>query len=75
MTAWLDRREKVLLHDKFIWHCFQANHWWTQPPPRILPLVLPREVQMATCPTVYSVFLEEIDTKYGAANFKGALAR
>ncbi len=55
MTAWLNRREKVLLHEKFIRRRFQPNHWWTQPPPRIPPLVLPREVQMATRPSVSSV--------------------
>lgn len=30
---------------------------------------------MATRPSVYGVSLEEIETKYGAADFKGALAR
>ncbi|KAF9533674.1 hypothetical protein CPB83DRAFT_890141 [Crepidotus variabilis] len=53
MTAWLDRREKVMLHDKFILRRFEANSNNVPPPPRIPPLVQPREMKMATSPSVY----------------------
>jgi len=73
MTAWLDRREKVLLHKKFISRRFQANV--ASPPPRIPCLVSPREIKMSVRPSIYGVSLEEIEVRYGATDFKGALAR
>ncbi|KAF9522133.1 hypothetical protein CPB83DRAFT_872088 [Crepidotus variabilis] len=74
MTAWLDRREKVMLHEKFILRRFEDSSN-NVPPPRIPPLVQPREMKMATSPLVYGVSFEEIETKYGATDFKGALSR
>ncbi|KAF9522759.1 hypothetical protein CPB83DRAFT_776604 [Crepidotus variabilis] len=74
MTAWLDRREKVMLHEKFILRRFEDSSN-NVPPPCIPPLVQPREMKMATSPLVYGVSFEEIETKYGATDFKGALSR
>jgi hypothetical protein len=73
MTAWLDRRERVFLHEKFILRRFQANI--LSPPPRIPCLVAPREIKTSVRPSVYGVSLEDIEADYGAIDFKGALAR
>ena len=68
-----DRRERVLLHEKFILHRFQAIS--TPPPPRIPHLVDPRHIKMSKRPSVYEVPLEDLETRYGAHDFKGALSR
>jgi len=73
MTAWLDRRERVLLHEKFILRRFQAIS--TPPPPQIPHLVDPRHIKMSKRPSVYGVPLEDLETRYGAHDFKGALSR
>jgi hypothetical protein len=81
MTAWLDRRERVLLHEKFI------NRRITKCPnsdsslysqsraPRLPPLVYPREIRMSRCPTAWGVSLSDIEEMYGASDFVGALTR
>jgi len=48
-----DRRERVLLHEKFILHRFRAIS--TPPPPRIPHLVDPRHIKMSKWPSVYGV--------------------
>ena len=74
MTAWLDHRERVLLHEKFILRRFQANSL-PDHPPQIPHLVYSREMKMSTRPSVYGVSLEDIETRYGALDFKRALSR
>ena len=79
MTAWLDRRERVLLHEKYI-NRRTSKHFssppYTQPHvPRLPPLVYPRETKMSLRPSVYGVSLSDIKQRYGASDFIGALAR
>ena len=74
MTAWLDRRERMQLHVKFIQRRFlQAN--MISPPLRVPCLIPPRELQIAKRPSLYGVSLEDIKVHYGAIDFNGALAR
>jgi len=88
MTLWLERRESVLLHDKFI--ARQLAHRLSQlpaddgetpasvmqivSPAKIPPLLYPRQLKMSTRPSVYGVSLDEIKTLYHADDFEGALA-
>jgi hypothetical protein len=77
MTAWLDRRERVLLHEKFINRRIAPE---LKSPiklqiPRLPPLVYPREIRMSRRPSVYGVSLSDIEQMYGASDFVGALAR
>ena len=77
MTAWLDRHEHILRHDKFIRRRLAAL---TDHPPPLLPdksppLVYPREIKMALHPTVYGVPITQIEDKYGATHFRAALSR
>ncbi|KAF8952951.1 hypothetical protein BDZ97DRAFT_1992200 [Flammula alnicola] len=62
MTAWLDRREQVLLHDKFIQRRLSVADNIHQP-------------CTSTRPSVYGVSLETIKTSYGASQFEAALSR
>jgi len=68
-----DRRERVLLHEKFILPHFRAIS--TLPPPWIPHLVDPRHTKMSKRLSVYGVPLEDLETRYGAHDFKGMLSR
>lgn len=78
MTAWLDRRERIMLHEKFVHRRteLQASNTPTcQPTTIILPsLVYRREHSMTKNPTKKSVPLREIKEVYGAKDFELALA-
>ena len=82
MTAWLDCRERVLLHEKFINRRLSAQLMLTKPPSeitmspfRIPPLVYPRELKMSTRPSNHGVSLDDIIQMYGASDFVDALSR
>lgn len=81
MTTWLDRRERILLHDKFINRALVRRENASCPAssipdaPRQPPLVYPRRLKIANQPTVYGVHLDDIRQKYQAADFDGALKR
>lgn len=79
MTSWLDRRERLMLHEKFIQrrlkhqmtHTIPTHHTRT-----LLPsLVYRREQHMAKHPTKRGVSLSEIKQLYHATHFEAALAR
>jgi hypothetical protein len=75
MTAWLDRRERILRHDRFLRRRLQADTARAlvpQPPP---PLVYPRELKMTKHPTVSGVSIASLQEDYGAHFFSAALAR
>lgn len=82
MTAWLDRREKVLLHDKYISRQLsrlQDPHLPVLPPPPACqpPLVYPRQQKMAAQPSAFGVSFDRLQSHYGADlnGFKAALSR
>jgi hypothetical protein len=75
MTLWLERKEKILRHEKFIkWKLDGCPA-----PPRIEHLhpgvVYERQLVMARHPTVKAVKLVELEAAYGAKIFRDALAQ
>ena len=77
MTIWLERREKVVHHDRFIWRKAQQvspPHTPRMRPASIPALVYPREVHMAKQPSAQGVKLNNIEY-YGATLLEVALAR
>ena len=72
MTAWLEHREKILRHDKFLRRQVPTHN---PPPPRPPPcLVYARELRMTKHPSVRGVSLESLRTDYKAIFFEAALA-
>ncbi|KAJ7783991.1 hypothetical protein DFH07DRAFT_727778 [Mycena maculata] len=77
MTLWLERKEKVLRHDKFIRWCCAGS-----PPPTIknaewrpADVFQHRHLQMTKFPSVYGVKLPTLTANYGAEYFRDAFAR
>jgi hypothetical protein len=77
MTLWLERREKILRHDKYIQRQQVTTPHPTPPQPRSpLPcLVYPRQLVMAKHPSVRGVSLDSLKADYGTQFFDAALAR
>lgn len=76
ITDWLDQREKVLQHAKFIRRCINASD------PNYSPIQLPPASLIPHCtlcmtkhPTLAAVTVERIENKYGARYFRVALSR
>ncbi|KAF8953517.1 hypothetical protein BDZ97DRAFT_1679377 [Flammula alnicola] len=74
MTLWLERREKILQHDKFIRRrvntASQIN--LIKPLPSLIPL---RHQIMTKNPSARAVSLDDLRQKYGATDFVSALSR
>ena len=75
MTIWLERREKISFHDRFIQWRIAG-----EPPPADTSWHAPQfahrpHIQMTIHPSVRAVPLASIISKYGATFFKPALAR
>ncbi|KAJ7312316.1 hypothetical protein DFH08DRAFT_717847 [Mycena albidolilacea] len=77
MTLWLERKEKILRHEKFIfWRIAgspaptEKQSLWS--PPAVLHN---RHVQMPTHPSAKGVSLTTIENNYGAIYFRDAFAR
>ncbi|KAF8886786.1 hypothetical protein BD779DRAFT_1611686 [Infundibulicybe gibba] len=78
MTIWLERKEKILRHEKFIrWRELTIETPSTLVQHQvILPTVAPeRQVKMTKHPTVRSVAISRLIDDYGAKHFTIALAR
>jgi hypothetical protein len=76
MTAWLDRREKIMQHAKYIRRRIAASnpsHVSIKLP--ITSLIPRRSLKMSKHPTLKAVSVNDIQEKYGAIHFLGALAR
>ncbi|KIJ67367.1 hypothetical protein HYDPIDRAFT_84908 [Hydnomerulius pinastri MD-312] len=75
MTAWLERREKMLFHDNFIsWR--QHGSPQRPEPERVPPDTLyVREYKTAKHPSAKGVSLQTLETTYGATFIRAALAR
>jgi len=75
MTVWLERKEKILCHDQFIWWQLAGcpvpeAQSWTPP-----GLELDRSLRLTKHPTIRAEFLDNITKTYGATHFRNALAR
>ena len=77
MTRWLDRKERIMHHEKYIRRCHLDTSFNTplhiqKPLPSLIP---ERRQRMAKHPTRRGVPIEDICTKYGATHFIPALSR
>lgn len=81
MTSWLDRRERIMLHAKFVHR--RSQHQMSDlvvQGPKVVTVILPslvyrREHHMAKHPTKKSATLDIIKHNYFARHFETALAR
>ncbi|KAH9027968.1 hypothetical protein EDB85DRAFT_2074700 [Lactarius pseudohatsudake] len=74
MTGWLERREKILLHMKYVKWRQQSNNT-TQISVPLGPLhARMRYPKMARHPSVKAVLFEALAERYGAVDFQDALA-
>jgi Plavaka transposase len=74
MAAWLDRKERILCHDKYIRRRLamaNGEETPTRPGPQLVP---PRTLKMARSPSA-SVLLDDVEKMYSAPDFKFALAK
>ncbi|KAJ7793561.1 hypothetical protein B0H14DRAFT_3497925 [Mycena olivaceomarginata] len=76
MTLWLERKEKIPRHEKFIHWCCAGS-----PPPstakptwRPADFVQHRHLQMTKFPSAYGVKLSDLTDNYGAEYFHDAFA-
>ncbi|KAH8990406.1 hypothetical protein EDB86DRAFT_3235371 [Lactarius hatsudake] len=75
MTTWLERREKIQQHTKFIAWRQRAPHDNTQHSEPIGPSKpVPRTIQMAQNPSLKAVSFNDLADKYRAFDFQDALA-
>lgn len=75
MTRWLTRREKMSRHAEYVsWRLAGSPLLQTVTP--IVPgLDLHRRMYMAKHPSKPAVYIEDIESQYGATHFRAALAR
>ncbi|KAF9471791.1 hypothetical protein BDN70DRAFT_819556 [Pholiota conissans] len=72
MTLWLERREKIIQHEKYTRRCRSVRPGIIKPLPCLIPL---RHQLMAKNPTRRAVGFDELRDKYGATDFEYVLAR
>ena len=76
MTRWLEWKEHVMHHEKYICHCFETSFNMPLHVQKPLPSLIPECRQwMAKHPTHQGVPIDIICTKYGAMQFIPALSR
>ena len=75
MTAWLERQEKVLQHDKYLRPQIHHLDPLRNPLRFSSVLIQPRELRMSKHPSARGVTIESLKSDYGALYFEDALAR
>lgn len=76
MTVWLDRKERVMQHEKYVRRRLETSSNTPLHVQKPLPSLIPeRRQRMAKHPTHHAVSLNEICNKYGATYFIPALSR
>ena len=76
MTLWLDRKERIMHHEKYIRHRLDTSLNTPLHVVKPLPSLVPyRHQQMAKHPTHRGVPIEDICANYGATDFFPALSR
>ncbi|KAF8989290.1 hypothetical protein BDQ17DRAFT_1393312 [Cyathus striatus] len=76
MTLWLECKERVFRHDKFIWHqLFSVPVLQAYRPSLMPPLVPCRLLRMTKHPSCRAVTFSVLQEEYGALDFQAALAR
>ena len=74
MTAWLERREQVVGHEKYV-HWREDNCTSNVAPSRPPRLTSHRYIKMTRFPSIQSVSIENLVSNYGATFFRAAFAR
>ncbi|KAG1759121.1 hypothetical protein EDD22DRAFT_995726, partial [Suillus occidentalis] len=75
MTTWLERREKIFRHEKYIqWRLTGAAHHLHHHP-RPLEMSFRRTQTMTKHPSIKAVTLDKIVNEYGATYFRESLTR
>lgn len=78
MTTWLDRRERILLHEKYLRRkvALEATSETATPtlPCPIPPITHPRTMKMAKTPNTYGVTFDDLASDYGATDIRHALS-
>ncbi|PPQ97936.1 hypothetical protein CVT26_002941 [Gymnopilus dilepis] len=76
MTNWLDRKERVMQHGKYVRrHIGTSSNTPLHVQKPVASLIPQRRLRMAKHPTHRAVPLSDIQTKYGAMQFVPALSR
>ncbi|KAG1850514.1 hypothetical protein C8R48DRAFT_750112 [Suillus tomentosus] len=75
MTHWLERKEKILRHQKFVSWCLAGGHHFEPYHSRPPDMTFRREQVMTKHPTVKAVSFQKMVEDYGATHFREALAR
>ncbi|EIW74923.1 hypothetical protein CONPUDRAFT_93688 [Coniophora puteana RWD-64-598 SS2] len=76
MTRWLERREKIMYHDRFIrWRLSGGTTTVHSLRPRLPSLQYVRQFKIAKHPSARRVFFTTLASAYGAQHFHAALAR
>ncbi|KAF8883513.1 hypothetical protein BD779DRAFT_1674455 [Infundibulicybe gibba] len=78
MTIWLERKEKILLHEKFIqWRELTEVTPSTLTARRVvLPVIAPeRQVKMTKHPTLRAITIAKLASEYGVTKFSIALSQ
>ncbi|TFK58772.1 hypothetical protein BDN72DRAFT_727464, partial [Pluteus cervinus] len=75
MTVWLERQEKITRHENYVAWRLQGC-----PMPKTIKWISPglglaRYMKLSKNPTIYSVGLDRLESKYGATHFLAALSR
>ncbi|KAJ7703809.1 hypothetical protein B0H14DRAFT_3099824 [Mycena olivaceomarginata] len=74
MTLWLERKEKIFRHEKFIQ--WRLDGCPVPPKPEVLPpITYERRIRMTKFPTQKAVRINHLISDYGAVSFRDALAR
>lgn len=75
MTCWLEQKEKILQHQRFVSWCLAGGHQFE--PYHLCPpdMTFCQEQVMTKHPTVKAVSIQKLVEDYGATHFHEALAR
>ncbi|KAG2081953.1 hypothetical protein BD769DRAFT_1633506 [Suillus cothurnatus] len=75
MTRWLERKEKILWHQKYVSWCLAGGHqfkpYHSHPP----DMIFSHELVMTKHPSAKAVSIQKLVEDYGATHFREALAR
>lgn len=75
MTTWLERREKIFRHEKYIQWRLVENTARPHHQPRPPEMTFRRTQTMTKHPTIKAVTLDKVANEYGATHFNECLAR
>ncbi|TEB37737.1 hypothetical protein FA13DRAFT_1751781 [Coprinellus micaceus] len=79
MTTWLNQRERILLHEKYLHRkvALEATSETATPtlPCPIPPISHPRTMKMAKTPNTYGVTFDDLASDYGVTDIRHVLSR